>query len=252
MGAEAQAVGGLFCSRGGGGREFTARGWGPRVGFKQVRDGGDRPLASRWGWVGGLGFCPRDRDLATRGRIRPSVRWMDGGGSGRGQVVDGRFGAESLGCISATPYGRSARGRGRERSSVASPWARSTAPARTPPPRNVTKRAGAPRTQGTRRGRGPRRMAPAAAAGGGGRAEALVGVGHRMSVRRRGVGDVGPACQWEEGTGGMEAVAAASKDSDGNILWFASSVLSFHQLAWFASFCTSTRLVVLRWLPRIA
>lgn len=231
--------GDFFCSRGGG-REFTAREWGPRVGFKQVRDGGDRPLASRWGWVGGLGFCPRDRDLATRGRIRPSVRWMDGGGSGRGQVVDGRFGAESLGCISATPYGRSARGRGRERSSVASPWARSTAPARTPPPRNVTKRAGAPRTQRTRRGRGPRRMAPAAAAGGGGRAEALVGVGHRMSVRR-GVGDVGPVCQWEEGTGGMEAVAAASKDSDGNILWFASSVLSFHQLAWFASFCTSTR-----------
>jgi hypothetical protein len=91
--------------------EFTAGG--ARAGFKQPGAGAwCGPLASQWGRGRGRGgWLPlRARHVPRWSPIRPSARGTDGQGS-PGQVVDGRFGAESLGCICVAVRGRSARGK---------------------------------------------------------------------------------------------------------------------------------------------
>ena len=89
--------------------EFTASG--ARTGFKQsgavpVRGAGRSRRGGVRGWLPLLA-----RHVPRWSPIRPSPSHTDGQGS-CGQVVDGRFGAESLGCISvAVRRGRRRRGR---------------------------------------------------------------------------------------------------------------------------------------------
>jgi hypothetical protein len=91
--------------------EFTA--CGARARLKQS-DAGRGSGCSRSGGV--RGWLPLLARHVPRWRlIRPSAGHTDGQGP-LGQVVDGRFGAESLGCISVAVQ----RGRRVERSSVAS------------------------------------------------------------------------------------------------------------------------------------